>query len=272
MKLRRYAGDAAALLVLCAALVAIFFPYVFILIASLKDVAAINRPLEWNFTPTLANWAAVVRSDIPRQAWNSLLVGAWTAAISLVTGAPAAYAFSRFRVGGDAARFVVLSAQMLPPAVLIVPLFLLMYTIRLLNTPWAVIAAHLTFILPFVVWFLIGFFDDIPRELEEQAMVDGCTPWQAFYRVLLPVARPGLGAAALFAFILSWNDLFYALLLSGGDSRTLPVGVAGYWTFRGVELGQMSAAILLSITPMIGLSFLVQRYLVRGFGGGVIKG
>lgn len=194
MKLRRYAGDIAALLVLCAALAAVFFPYIFILIASIKDVAAINRPLEWNFTPTLANWASVVRSDIPRQAWNSLLVGAWTAAISLVAGAPAAYAFSRFRVGGDVARFAVLSAQMLPPAVLIVPLFLLMYTTRLLNTLWAVTAAHLTFILPFVVWFLIGFFDDIPRELEEQAMVDGCTPWQAFYRVLLPTARPGLGA------------------------------------------------------------------------------
>lgn len=269
---RRRLADGAALAILALALAAVVFPYLWTALASFKTAAAFNRPLDWTFTPTLANWRAVVQSQIPAQVLNSIVVGGLTVLISLAAGAPAAYAFSRFDVGGSRARFAVLLAQMLPPAVLIVPLFLLMHRLRLLDTIGAVVASHLTFILPLVTWFLIGFFDDVPRELEEQAMVDGATAWQAFYRIVLPTVRPGLGAAGLFGFVLSWNDLFYALLLTGGRSRTLPVGVAGYWTFRGVEMGQMSAAIILAIVPMIVLSFFVQRYLVRGLGGGAVKG
>jgi len=269
---RRLATQAIILLILCLALAIVIFPYLWTLLASFKTEAALNRPLDWNFTPTLANWQAMLHSEIPRQVLNSIIVGTVTVLLSLLLGAPAAYSFSRFRTGGDGARFAVLLAQMLPPAALIVPLFLLMYTLHLLDTLWAVVASHLTFILPLVTWFLIGFFDDVPPELEEQAMVDGCTQWQAFYRVVLPTIRPGLGAAALFGFVLSWNDLFYALLLTGKHSRTLPVGIAGYWTFRGIEMGQMSAAIILAIGPVIIASFFVQRYLVRGLGGGAVKG
>lgn len=169
-------------------------------------------------------------------------------------------------------RFLVLLAQMLPPAALIVPLFLLMYYTKLMGSIYTVVIAHLTVLLPLVTWFLIGFFDDIPPELEDAALVDGCTPMQTFLKIVLPIVRPGLGAAGLFAFVLSWNDMFYALLLTSGTNRTLPVGVAGYWTFRGVEMGQMSAAILLAIVPMIILSFFVQKFMLRGLSGGAIKG
>lgn len=258
--------------VLSLALIVVMFPYFWVLLTSFKREADINRPLRWNFVPTLSNWQAMLQSDIPQQARNSMIVGALTVFISLVVGAPAAYSFSRFRTGGNGMRFAILLAQMLPPAALIIPLFLLMYHLGLLDTLWAVVASHLTFVLPLVTWFLIGFFDDVPRELEEQAMVDGCTQWQAFYRIVLPTIRPGLGAAALFGFILSWNDLFYALLLTGKHSRTLPVGIAGYWTFRGIEMGQMSAAIILAIVPVIIVSFFVQKYLVRGLGAGAVKG
>ena len=166
-----------------------------------------------------------------------------------------------------------LLAQMLPPAALIVPLFLLMYYSKILfGTIFAVVIAHLTVLLPLVTWFLIGFFDDVPRELEEAGMIDGCTPWQTFFKIVIPNVLPGLGAAGLFAFVLSWNDMFYALMLTTGINKTLPVGIGGYWTFRGVEMGQMSAAILMAIVPMIGLSFFVQRFMLRGYGGGAIKG
>lgn len=264
--------EGPVLLILLVALGAVLFPYLWTLLASFKTEADFNRPLDWNFTPTTANWEKVLRSDIPMQARNSALVGLLTVGISLLVGAPAAYAFSRFRAGGEAMRFIILAAQMLPPAALIVPFFLILYRVRLLDTLWAVVASHLTFVLPLITWFLIGFFDDVPRDLEEQAMVDGCTHWQAFYRVVLPVIRPGLGAAALFGFLLSWNDLFYALLLTGKHSRTLPVGIAGYWTFRGIEMGQMSAAIILAILPVLVASFFIQKYLVRGLGGGAVKG
>lgn len=224
--------------ILILALVIVFFPYFWTVLASLKDAAAINHPLDFRFTPTLMNWKAVVQAGIPRQALNSLIVGLLTVGVSLTAGSLAAYSFSRFNVGGSPARFLVLLAQMLPPSVLIVPLFLLVYYTKLIGSIWAATISHLTFILPLVTWFLIGFFDDVPRELEEAARVDGCTDWQALLRIVLPAVRPGLGAAGLFAFVLSWNDMFYALLLTSGSQRTLPVGIAGYWTFRSVEMGR----------------------------------
>jgi multiple sugar transport system permease protein len=254
------------------ALLCVFFPYFWTILASLKNAAAINHPLDFSFQPTLVNWEAVVRAGIPRQALNSLIVGAVTVAICLIAGTPAAYAFSRFNVGGDKARFVVLLAQMLPPATLIIPLFLLMYHLKISNSLARVVISHLTVLLPLVTWFLIGFFDDVPRELEEAALVDGCTQWQTFLKIIVPIIRPGMGAAGLFAFVMSWNDMFYALILTTAKWRTLPVGIAGYWTFRGVEMGQMSAAIALAILPMIGLSFFVQRYMLQGLTRGAVKG
>lgn len=260
-----------ALGILVVALFIVLFPYAWVLITSFKPPEVLSRPEVVRFTPTLVHWRDVLGSDFPRYLGNSVVVGGVTVAIALLAGAPAAYAFSRFRVGGDKARFGILIAQMVPPTVIIVPLFLLMYYLRLLDTLIAVITAHLTFILPLVTWFLIGFFDEVPRDLEEQAMVDGCSPWQAFYKVVLPVIRPGLAAAALFAFILSWNEVFFALLLTGGDSKTLPVAIAGYWTFRGIEMGKMSVAIVVAIVPVLVASFFIQRHLVKGLGGGAVK-
>jgi len=258
--------------ILLFALAIVIFPYFWTFLASIKNPAAINHPLDFTFTPTWANWRAVIEAGIWRQALNSMIVGLLVVGVSLLAGAPAAYSFSRFNVGGSIMRFLVLLAQMLPPAALIVPLFLLMYYTKLMGSIYTVVIAHLTVLLPLVTWFLIGFFDDIPRELEDAALVDGCTPMQTFLKIVLPIVRPGLGAAGLFAFVLSWNDMFYALLLTSGTNRTLPVGVAGYWTFRGVEMGQMSAAILLAIVPMIILSFFVQKFMLRGLSGGAIKG
>lgn len=261
------------LVVLILALLVVFFPYFWTILASFKDPAAINHPLSFDFKPVLLNWVAVLNSKIPHKAFNSLLVGALTVLISLAAGSMAAYSFSRFKVGGNSIRFLVLLAQMLPASVLVIPLFLLMYHSQILiGTVWAAVISHLTFILPLITWFMIGFFDEIPRDLEEQAMVDGCTQWQAFYKIIIPSVRTGLGAAGLFGFVLSWNDLFYAQMLTSGQNNTLPVGISGYWTFRGVEMGQMSAAIILAIIPMILLSFFVQRYLLLGYGGGAIKG
>ncbi len=270
-RLRAQVAQGLALSVVLLAFLIVLFPYLWLFLTSFKPPALLSRPEVVRFTPTLVHWREVLGSDFPRYLGNSVIVGVVTVLIALLAGAPAAYAFSRFRVGGDRARFGVLIAQMVPPTVLIVPLFLLMYHLRLLDTLIAVIAAHLTFILPLVTWFLIGFFDEVPRDLEEQAMVDGCTHWQAFYRVVVPVIRPGIAAAALFAFVLSWNEVFFALLLTGGDSKTLPVAIAGYWTFRGIEMGKMSVAIVVAIVPVLVASFFIQRHLVKGLGGGAVK-
>lgn len=254
-----------------AAIVTVLFPYLWVLLSSLKEPAQLTRFGDLLFEPVLDNWVAVLSAEVPRNLLNSLLVGGVTVAISLLVATPAAYAIAKHRAGGRSVRFGILTSELMPPAVLVVPLFLIAFSLKMNDTIWAVIAAHLTFVLPVVTWFLIGFFEAVPGELEEQALVDGYGRFAAFRKVVLPQVLPGLAAAGIFGFVLSWNDLFFALILAGGQAKTLPVAIAGYNTFRGVELGEMSVAILVAVVPVLVLSFFVQKRLVRGIGGGGMK-
>ena len=247
------------------------FPYVWVVLASFKGPQALNDPSAVTFTPTLDNWRGVIDGGVLDSALTSVIVGLVTVAIAVVFGTLGAYAISRFGTGGAGTRFGILLSQLMPPAVLVVPLFLVAFNLNLRDTLVAVIASHLTFVLPVVTWFMVGFFDAVPHDFEEQAMVDGYGRFGAFRRVVLPQVLPGIGAAAIFAFVLSWNDLFYALILAGGNTATLPVKIASYNTFRGVELGTMCAAILVSVVPGLIACFFVQRRLVRGISGGGLK-
>jgi len=254
------------------AVVVVLVPFLWVAAASVKPAPALSAGPFEPFRPQLGWWSEVLASGVRASVVRSAVVGLATVGISVVAGSLGGYAISRFGTGGKTLRFGVLSGQMLPPAVLVIPLFLIAFQFGLNDSLPAVIAAHLTFVLPLTTWFLIGFFDAVPREYEEQARVDGYTRFQAFWKVVLPQVRPGIGAAAIFGFILSWNDLFYALILAGGRARTLPVAIAGFNTFRGVELGEMSVAILLSAVPVLIASFFVQRRLIQGLGAGGIKG
>ena len=259
------------ILIIVFAIMVVLFPFIWIFLESIKPPSIGGRPDIWLFTPTWENWAEIgFDSSVPLNIMNSFFIALITVIISLLCGTPAAYAFSRFR-GFQGARYSILAAEMMPPAILILPLFLLLYKLKLIDSHIGVITAHLTFVLPVITWFLIGFFDEVPKELEDQAMIDGYTKFQAFYKVILPVVRPGLGAAAVFGFVLSWNDLFYALMLTGAESRTLPVAIAGFWTFRGVELGKMAVAILIAVIPVLILSYSIQKRLIRGIGGSGVK-
>lgn len=260
-----------AVLILLA-LTSTIVPFAWLVLASLKSPAELNDPLLVWFTPTFDNWRALAQSQVFAAAGRSTLVGAVTVLISLLVGSGGAYAISRYKSGGDATRFGILIAQVLPPAALVFPFLTMAYALRINDTIYALVAAHLSFVLPVVTWFLIGFFDSVPHDLEEQAQVDGLTRSQAFRRVVLPQVYPGLGAAAIFGFTLSWNDMFYALILAPGKAQTLPVSIAGFNTFRGVELGGMSAAILISVVPVVIGCFFIQKRLVRGIGGGAVKG
>ena len=261
----------AAWLAILLALFVVLFPFVWVFLESIKPPELGARPDVWLFPPTWANWNDVLlTSNVPGNILNSFVVAISTVGIALVVGCPAAYAFSRFR-GYQSARYSILAAEMMPPAILILPFFIVLYRLQMIDSLIGVIAAHLSFVVPVVTWFLIGFFDEVPKDLENQAMIDGYTRFQAFYKVILPVVRPGIGAAGVFGFVLSWNDLFYALLLTGNESRTLPVAIAGYWTFRGVEMGKMAVAILIAVIPVLILSFFIQKHLVKGIGGGAVK-
>jgi ABC-type glycerol-3-phosphate transport system permease component len=192
---------------------------------------------------------------------------------SLVLGTLAGYGFSRVKFrGSEALRFLVLLTRMLPRMTLVVPYYLMMLKIGMLDTYTGLVIAYISFALPFSIWLLIGFFDDVPIEVEEAAMVDGCTPLGTLIRVVIPIAAPGLAVAAIFAFLVSWNEFLFALILSGPASKTLPVVIAGLTTDLGPLYGEMSAAAVMVMLPNVVMTLVMQRYVVRGLTLGAVKG
>jgi ABC-type glycerol-3-phosphate transport system permease component len=268
---RMKALNLSRILLLWAAVVAVGLPLLWVTLASFKFPADLNDPNQLFFTPTLENWRTVLASDLLFSALRSFIVALVTVSISVVVGTMGAYAIARFTAGGSITRFGILAAQVLPPAVLVFPFLTVAYVLRLNGTLVPVIFAHLSFVLPVVTWFLIGFFAAVPKEIEEQARVDGYGRFAAFRKVVIPQVLPGIGAAAIFGFTLSWNDMFYGLILAPSNSTILPVAIAGFNTFRGVELGPMCAAILVAVIPVLIASFFIQRKLVQGISGGAVK-
>lgn len=259
-------------LVLIAACLTILLPVLWTMRTSFANRALAYQPATLLFRPTLDNYAAIfVEEPFLKFFWNSLWIATASAAASLAVGSLAAYAIARFRTGGQPLSFTVLGTQMLPPVALVIPFYLLAQRLDLLDKGWALAIVYLSFNLPFVVWILIGFFQGIPRELEEAALVDGCDRWLAFRQVVLPLALPGLLAAGVFAFVLSWNEFLFALVLTGRESKTLPVALAGLMSSQGNQIGAICAATVAMMTPIVALTWVIQKYLVRGLTFGAVK-
>ncbi|RTH02875.1 ABC transporter permease [Thermus scotoductus] len=220
---------------------------------------------------TLENFRNVLEGPFGKAFRNSFLVAISVVLLGLPLAAGLGYALARYRVGGHGLRFAVLATQMLPPIVLALPLFALMRLFGLSGTLWALVLSYLAFALPFMAWLLLGFFQNLPRELEEAAYVDGATPFQVFFRVVLPLATPGLFAAGILGFLLSWNEFLFALLLSGRDTQTVPVALSTFVTQRGVLFAQVAAGVVLSVLPVALLARMVDRYLVEGLTLGAVK-
>lgn len=234
-------------------------------------------PLWWGFPPTLEHYrdAFLVRS-FGRFLVNSALTAAGSTILALLAGTPAAYALARFRWPGrwgERIGFSILSTRMLPPIVTIVPLFLMMRQAHLLNSLAGLGIVYTAFNLPFVIWMMRGFFDEIPPELEEAALLDGESRLGALLRIVLPLARPGLAATAIFCSIVAWNEFLFALILTQTESATtLPVGIAARVTQYEIQWGAMSAAGVVAIIPVLVFAALAQKYLVRGLSLGAVKG
>ena len=207
---------------------------------------------------------------------TSAIVAVLSTICAIVLGTLAAYALARFRLPRKLNMRLalwILSTRMFPPIVTAVPLFLLMSDVRLLDTMASLVIVYTAFNLPFVVWMMRGFFQEIPRELEEAARVDGDSRLGALVRVILPLAVPGLAATAVFCLIISWNEFLFALTLTQTDAAmTLPVGIAGRVTQYEIEWGVMSAAGVVAMIPILLFALSVQRYLVRGLSLGAVKG
>ncbi len=208
-----------------------------------------------------------------RFAYNSLLIAGGSVLLSLLLAIPAAYALARFDFRAkDNLLFYILSTRMFPPIALAIPLFLLYRDIKLLDTHLGMILIYTVFNLSFAIWMLKGFFQDIPKEIEESGLLDGCTQFSVLWRVLLPLVAPGVAATMVFCFVLSWNEFLFALLLTRAQATTLPVALAGFKDLRGIMWGQMAAASMFCIVPLLIFTFAVQKYLVRGLTFGAMKG
>jgi multiple sugar transport system permease protein len=264
---------------LVAALVFALAPVYWMLTISLKtEVDQFASPPPWLvFSPTLEHYYdAFISRAFGQYLVTSTIVAVASTLCALVIGTLAAYALARFQLPWNLNRKLslwILSTRMFPAIVTAVPLFLMMRDLRLLNTRTALIVIYTAFNLPFVVWMMHGFFADLPRDLEEAALVDGDSRLGALVRVVLPLVSPGLAATAVFCLIVSWNEFLFALVLTQTDAAmTLPVGIAGRVTQYEIKWGVMSAAASVAMVPILVFALALQKYLVRGLSLGAVKG
>jgi multiple sugar transport system permease protein len=221
--------------------------------------------------PTLDNYREVfARNDFLLYAWNSVVVSVSATALALLVGVPAGYGIAKMQAMRAAA--LILVARITPGLSYLIPLFLLFQWLELTGTLFPIVVAHLVITVPIVVWVMISFFEGLPGELEEAALVDGATIWQAFRHVALPLARPGITVATILAFIFSWNNFVFAMVLAGRETRTLPVAVNNMLTFEQIFWGPLSAAALLVTLPVLLLTLLAQKQIVAGLTAGGVKG
>jgi multiple sugar transport system permease protein len=261
------------------ALVVALAPVYWMLTISLKrEVDQFAVPPKWfSFSPTLEHYAdAFLGRSFGQYLVNSLIVAVGSTACALALGTLAAYSLARFslpRKFDQKLALWILSTRMMPAIVTAVPLFLIMRELRLVNTRLSLVIVYTAFNLPFVVWMMRSFFAEVPRDLEEAAMVDGDSRLGAFRRVVLPMVTPGLAATAVFCLIVSWNEFLFSLVLTQtDDAMTLPVGIAGRVTQYGIKWGAMSAAAVVAMAPILAFALAVQKYLVRGLSLGAVKG
>ncbi len=260
--------------ILVVLLLVYLVPYIWMILTSFKsrlDIFAM--PPKIVFKPTFDNYRiAFVDKHFLENVKNSFIVTSLTVMFSLLIGLPSAYGFSRFRLKGDKVLFFyLLGTRFTPTIVLALPLYFIMTRLRLLNTFVGIIAAHTAFNIPFVVWMMKSFFDSVPRQVDEAAIVDGCGWFSVFVKMALPLTKSGIAATAVFCAINSWNEFLMALILTGGKTATLPVAIPRLLTPQGTAWGQLTAVGSVVTVPVIIFAFLVQKHMVRGLSSGAIK-
>jgi multiple sugar transport system permease protein len=220
--------------------------------------------------PTLSNYVEVfARNNFLLYLWNSILVTGGAVLIGLAVGIPAGYGIARSRSAKFA--LLILIARMTPALSFLIPLFMVFQWLGLVGTIPALVITHLVITIPIIVWIMIGYFENIPRELEDAALVDGATPWQGFRYIAVPLARPGIVVGAILAFIFSWNNFIFSVVLGGKSTRTLPSAIYNVLTFEQISWGPLAAAALLVTLPVLLLTVVAQREIVAGLSSGGLK-
>jgi multiple sugar transport system permease protein len=270
--LGRLGAIAKTILLLIYALFALF-PLLWMLILSFKPDNEMFTTTFF-FTPTLSNFQAVFsKSDFLGTLWNNLVVSCLAVALSLLVGVPAAYALGRFEFKGkEDIAFTFLSFKFAPEILVIIPLYLIYQQLHLIDSVVGLIWVYQLISLPLLIWILRGFFEDLSKDMEAAAQLDGYSWWQVFFKMLLPLVKPGLVAAGLLCFIFCWNSFTFALLLGGGHTQTSTVSMTQFLASDTVHYGWVAAAALICALPEIILALLIQKHLVRGLSFGAVKG
>jgi multiple sugar transport system permease protein len=278
-RIRRGPGNAGIkvvrFLALALCLLFVLTPLYWMVITSIKPTSDyLTVPPVWfPKEPTLVHYTAALFSYRGLQGLiNSLIVASASTLFSAVLGTMMAYSLARFNTGGRHLAFWVLSQRFLPPVAIVLPIFLLFRSWGLYDTHIGLIIAYTFMTLPLSVWMMYAYFKQLPRSLEEAALVDGLSRWQAFWMVAVPIAAPGIAAAAIFAFIAVWTEFFFALILTSRYAFTLPTVFRAFLGFQGAQYGEAAALAATSLVPSIILGLLVQRHLVRGLTLGAIRG
>ena len=250
-------------------------PLYWVFITSIKpsdDYLAVP-PVWFPTKPTIVHYTAALFAYRGLQGLiNSLVVSLSATVLSVFFGTLMAYSLARFNTGGKHLSFWVLSQRFLPPIAVILPTFLIYRSLHLADTHIGLIIAYTVFTLPVSVWMMFAYFRQLPKSMEEAALVDGCTRWQALWSVAVPLAVPGIVAAMVFAFIACWTEFFFALILTSRYSFTLPTVFRAFLGFQGAQYGEASALAIVSLVPSIALGILAQRHLVRGLTLGAVRG
>ncbi len=273
---RRVGGaDAARFAFLTLFLIFLFLPLYWMAITSIKPIEEYMAvpPVWFPSKPNLLRYSTALYNYRGLQGLiNSLIISSATTVLSALLGTMMAYSLARFRTGGQHLAFWVLSQRFLPPVAIVMPLFLLYRFLHLNDTYLGLVLAYTVFTLPVSVWMMYAYFRSVPKSLEEAALVDGCTRWQSFWRVAVPLAVPGIVAAAVFVFIACWTEFFFAIILSSRNAFTLPTVFRSFMGFQSSLYGESSALSIVSLVPSIVLGVLVQKHLVRGLTLGAIRG
>lgn len=260
-----------------AACVVFLFPVFWMVLSSFKDQRDIfTMPPTLFFTPTLETYIGYMqRADINRRLINTIIVAAGSGALSIAAGAMAGYALARIRLrGAGTIGVIILLSRGVPPIALAVPMFLVARSLGVTDKHITLILAYCTFLIPYVMWLMRGFFLALPRELEESAMIDGCSRFGAFFKIIVPISMPGLLSTLIFSMILAWEELLFALVLTNRHASTIPVSIAGIAgdTVNGANWGALTAVGTITVIPVVVFALLVQKWLIRGLADGATKG
>ncbi|MEA4860329.1 MAG: carbohydrate ABC transporter permease [Sphaerochaeta sp.] len=253
-------------------LFAVIFPFLWMVLSSFKmQSQMLNLKYLFKFDATSKNYRDLFSNyNFFRPILNSFIIALISTGLSLVLALPASYGIARF--GMKKTSLLLLVVRMIPAITFLVPWFVIFTFIGIVDTHFGLILAHMVVALPFIIWIMVPFFESLPKELEESAAVDGSTRFNSFLKIILPISGPGIVTSAILSFVFSWNNFMFGIILSGRNTKTLPVAIYGFISYTDINWGGLMAGSVVVTIPVIVISLFLQKYIIKGLTAGAVKG